>query len=310
MSLKLRTCALHNLKPFLIWRALLRLQALYSLSSCKTRSGVKLLHFHSNRPHSMSMSLPVCHQVSDLDVWSCSVTFCEMLPIHYVPLWKKPSFTAFWLIRYTHTQTNLKRPTAAKDGLSAFTSFPLKINSHGLHRLRLWKETSKNRSHGTNAIICRGSTMPSTAMTFLLNSLIVSFFRLCLSIPYPVLICPLFPLCCSSLQSLTGDSRVCSLVLSGWFSLLSNRLLRLTQKYIGLWHLQYAIPSLSYLPFSQSDWNVWGLNLLMTFTQCLLLLFCSDCFYIVYSVPLYCWHYYQAGLTETCKRAFCGIHHC
>ncbi len=236
-------------------------------------------------------------QLSNLDVWSCSVTFYEAFSIDFCRRKNSHSFLAYQAHTHTHTQTNLKRATAAKDGPSASPTFPLKDDSRGLYRLG----TSFERGLLTDVPICWGPTMPFKAMTFFLNLLIMSLFPLCLR-RFSLFSSALFLLHCSSLQSLTGDISICSLVLSGW---LPNRLLNLTLEYTGLWQLQYAIPSLSCVSFSQCDLctmcRVW--IKLMTFTLCLPLSLSTDCFYILYTLALHCSVYREWG-SVTCSRVF------
>lgn len=149
----------------------------------QNRKRVKLLRFRSYR------HLP---QVSNLDVWSCSLTFFETLAIHYVLLLgkKKNPLSQLSGLSGTHTHTHSNK--SLKSNCSQRWTPPLLSPLSHWRSIHMdyidwgcaYKGTSKNRSHGTNATICLCSSMPINAVTFFLTcSLCHSSSSGCIAFP-------------------------------------------------------------------------------------------------------------------------------
>lgn len=149
--------------------------------------------------------------MSNLDVWSCSVTFYETLSVPYVALlWgTKLSLAASWLTGLiTHT---LK--LVLKEQLQPKTVSPLPPFFHWRSIHMDYKDCFETRLLKIDPM----EQMPPYAWVpwcqskqwpFNLTYPLCHSFTFCLYIPLPVLSWPLSPLRCSSPQSLTGDSRM------------------------------------------------------------------------------------------------------
>lgn len=244
-------------------------------------------YIHSIRNGLSVLSVFFCHtiaqlyrQMSNLDVWSCSTTFCETsYTLFSSSVRKKRSFfTASWLIR--HIQQRATNPTLTeilKEQLQPKMVCLLSpLFCWGLIHMDYidWgcalKRTSKNKPPVNKMphVLGLHDANQCNDLFFLIVSH-ASCPSFCLYFPFPVFLCPLFPLHCSSPPSLTGDSVYEAWCCQAGFPLLPNRLLRLTLQYIGLWQPQYAVPPLSCLSFFQTDLMSWVGIRLMTFTHCL-----------------------------------------